>query len=202
MKSLEEQYYILFPDFDYCKQPHFFGFTARSGERSPHYRELSIEDGSVDFTIDEWSDYQSSHVNPLLFYPPSIMLHRSIVGNLTNECIYGGALFPSTLIDENKKRHTDYFLINIFTELDCWSRKKSTYESDESDDDVSMQTYRFDQEKLLAIKESERLIFKMGGVDRPLIFLHERVVKAFQSQNIQGYKTFKVTDYEFGVEFD
>jgi len=199
MKNLNEQYFVIFPDYD--QDSSFFEFNKSTGLRSPHYRELVIGQKPVVFM----SEDQTKPINKIIFSPPSIILHESIIGDLASENIFGGQLYPAIHIDADGNYNEDFFLINMFDELDCWSRTDSVYEleeGDDDDDDAYMIKYKLDHTILEGIDEDKRLMFKMGGVDRPLIFLHERVVKAFQSQNIQGYKTFKVTDYEFGVEFD
>lgn len=201
MSNLENQYYVIFPDSTFVERPIYFDFDRDAGRRRASYNELSIEDGPVHFQLDTFLKTVTSEFNPLSFSLPNIIIHNSILGELSSEGIYGGRLFPAVYDETEQNKHEGYFLINIFEELDCWDRKKSTYEPDEGDTDVSMQSYRLNEDKLLAINESERLIFRMGGVSRPLNFVHEKIIEHFKKNNIQGFKIFKVNEYEFGMEF-
>ena len=201
MSKLEDQYYVIFPDSLFIERVNYFDFDEDAGDREAYYNELSMDDGPVHFENDSDLDPETSEFNPISFSLPSIILHNSVLGEITSEGIYGGRLFPAVYEENEHQHHEGYFLINIFNELQCWDPKKSTYESDEDDTDVSMQSYRFNEDKLLAINESERLIFKMGGVARPLIFMHERIIQHFKQNNVQGFLSFKVTEYQFGMEF-
>ena len=199
MSDFDQQYYVIFRDSKYQKKSNAFDFTRATGARRPSYRRLTVGQNPAFFN----SEFETRAIGQMLFSLPSIILHKSIVGALTNENIWGGQLYPAVYIDAKGKYEEDFFLINMFNELDCWSRTDSVYELEEGDDeDAYMIKYKLDNEILQNIEEDKRLIFKMGGVDRPLMFLHERIIKAFKEQKVEGYKIFKVVDYEFGVEFD
>ncbi|MEZ8240497.1 hypothetical protein AB6C73_18715, partial [Vibrio splendidus] len=60
-------------------------------------------------------------------------------------------------------------------ELDCWDRSKSNYEQEDPDGDPHVIKYHLDVEVLDKIKESDRLIFKMGGDDLSPFIVHDKI---------------------------
>lgn len=204
MSKLEEQYYIIFPDNSFSQKYNRISFDDKTCQRSPQFRKLTVDQEPVFFNID--SEQTSLELNKLLFSGPSIILHKSLLKNISDNNIINGQLYPSVYIDPEGESHAEYFLLNIYDEYDCWCRKRSKYRlvrDDDDDDDIEahMFKYKFNYDRLLNIEEENRLFFKIGGVNRPRIFIHQKFLDLLIANNVEGFKAFSIFDYELGKEF-
>ncbi|WP_258514893.1 imm11 family protein [Vibrio alginolyticus] len=95
----------------------------------------------------------------------------------------------------------DYYLVNIFELLDCWDRDKSTFKQKDPEYFPRVYEYSLDTCVLDQIKESERLVFKMGGTDLSPMVVHEKIKNRLEPLGI-GTNYFRVSDYCFGDEFE
>jgi len=205
MTKLEEQYYIIFPDNSFSKQSNRVSFDSNTCQRSPHYKKLISGQKPVFFYSD--AEDKSIELTKLVFSGPSIILHKSLVENINDENIIHGQLYPSVYIDPEGKFHEEYFLINVYEEYDCWCRENSKYrlvrDDDDEDNDIEahMFKYKFNYNLLSKIEEENRLFFKIGGVDRPRIFIHQKVLDVLLANQVKGFKAYSILEYELGKEF-
>lgn len=117
-------------------------------------------------------------------------------------------LYPSIYIDTSGNYHDGYWFLNITEELDCWDRVDSDYEEpdiDEDDEDADLEfptiaRYSLDARILDRIPEEQRLIFRMGGTDDPLVFIHNKVRQFLEQRSATGIRLFRVTDYVKGMD--
>jgi len=200
MNKYNDEYYILFPDYDFkgfniCLKP-----TLSTSKRRFHYKELVYGDSPLIFE-NKYKDNNSKELGPILFSPPSIIVNDTLKNKIKDVNFWGGEYYPAIYIDSNGDYNDDYWLVNMFDKLDCWDRDLSVYEQDEADDTPHVIKYSLCKNTLDNIKESDRLIFKMGAVDLPKIFIHKKVLDILNRLKVKGIKTIKVSDYELGLEF-
>ena len=115
--------------------------------------------------------------------------------------INGLQLYPAIVIDDQDTWHEHYWYLNFFESLDCWDRNLSEYEYiDEDDPDclADVDHYVLDETVLSAIPEEQRLIFKMGGVSLPYVFVHKSIAKYLLENAYTGIRLFKVADFTEG----
>ena len=99
--------------------------------------------------------------------------------------------------------HENYWFLNIYSSFDCWDRDSSCFTSFSKRDEIPLQVEKFalDKKVLGAVDENERLIFRMGGASGSPLFVHQRIIDYFEDASVTGYRAFKVSEYEFGMEF-
>lgn len=128
---------------------------------------------------------------------------------LSNFNIKGFQLYPAVFIDDQSNWHEDYWYAGFYNTLDCWDRKQSSLiefpdefddENDDEDDLPTVEKFVLDENVLNKIPEEERLLFVMGGCFNPMIFVHKRIVRYFQDAQINGFRLYKIDEYEFGNE--
>lgn len=122
--------------------------------------------------------------------------------------IEGLQFYPSVFIDDDSQWHDEYWYTGFHTKLDCWDRKLSKIvdygDDDEDDDDIeippTVEKFVLDSDVLDKIPEEERLLFVMGGVFNPHLFVHKRIVQYFIDAQVKGFHLYKLDDYEEGDE--
>jgi len=200
MTKFEDEYYILCPDYSQQSTYNIIKADQATSKRRFHYREL-ISGGKPAFFESKDNTWVTKSLSLLLFVMPSIVIHKDLTTQIDERSIFGGKYFPAVYVDESGEYLENYYLLNIFNKLDCWCRANSEYEQQEPDDTPHVIKYKLDQNTLEKIDENERLIFKMGGVDLPKIFVHRKIIAILKEAQVRGFKAIKVADYELGMEF-
>ncbi|MEZ8201156.1 imm11 family protein [Vibrio splendidus] len=189
--NYNNEYYVMTPNFD------MVGFkvipTESTALRRFHYRKQIYGEPALRFYSK--GNKIIDNTMPMLFCTPSVIISESLK-ELIDDNIYGGSLYPVIINDECD----DYFLINIYEELDCWDRSKSTYEQQDPDEDPHVINYHLDVDVLDKIKESERLIFKMGGDDLSPFIVHEKIKRKIEKK-VPYVNFFSLETYQLGDEY-
>jgi len=195
MHNFENDYYILCPDYSQHSARNMIKADRATVKRRLHNRELIAESPPALFDLKE-QGADDQKISALLFAVPSIVVENNLKVLIDEINIFGGKYFPAVLKDADGRNHENYWLLNIFEDLDCWCRINSQYEQLTSDDTPHVIEYKFDHDKLQVIDEKNRLIFKMGGVDLPQVFIHRKIFQILTEFNVTGFKAIKVVDYQ------
>ncbi|WP_456294955.1 hypothetical protein M1D72_06360 [Vibrio sp. AK197] len=194
--NYNDTYYLMSPNYEIENEAFHVVPTEATAQRRFHYRELVYGEVSVKFNA-KTDDFLS--LDPMmLFCIPSFIVSKDLK-IIIDDHIYGGKLYPAVVEFQNKSS-SDFYLINIYQELDCWDRNSSLYKQKDPDYYPRVYKYKLDSTILDKIPENERLIFKMGGTDLSSIFIHESL-KIKLENVLKNIKFLKVSEYEFGDEF-
>ncbi|WP_199611053.1 imm11 family protein [Flocculibacter collagenilyticus] len=139
----------------------------------------------------------------IMFGCGTLIMNDIVKSKISQFEISGTQLYPSILIDSDNRWHENYWYLNIWERLDCWSRNMSVYEPAEDGDEngAIVDRYHLDSAVLNDIPEPNRLIFRMGGESFAHTFFHKKIVDIFEENNFTGIRFFKVSEYESGDEF-
>ena len=107
-------------------------------------------------------------------------------------------LHPAIYIDDQQRRHEDYWYVVLTHHFDCWDRQTSTYEEEgiEFDDGTlfSVYTYSLNTTLLNDTPLQERLLFRMGGTLDGFVTCHTSLAHLFAAPQ-SGAMLQAVTDY-------
>jgi len=118
--------------------------------------------------------------------------------------IDGMQLYPAVYIDDDDHWHDNYWFLTFYEKYIYWDKKRSQFITiDETDDqhDAEVDSYCLDETKLQGIAEERRLIFKMGGVGDPYVFVHQKIVDFLMANQCKGIRFFKTCEFEEGDQF-
>lgn len=194
--NYNEVYYVMTPNYDEEYEILHITPSESTGIRRFHYREMSYGDPALNFISNGLDSVDEMPL--MLFCKPSILVSEKLK-NIFDDGVYGGKLFPA-IVEDNKIKFDSYFLVNIFEELDCWSRKESVYKQRDPDYYPRVYEYRLDKSVLDKIEEKNRLIFRMGGADLSPVIVHERVKKILE-RSVNSVNFYPINTYKFGDEF-
>ena len=184
------EYYIMSPNYD------FKGYkvtpTESTSLRRFHYREQIYGEPALRFKLKGNQGLKKD--SAMLFCIPSYII-SSALKEIINGKIYGGKLYPALINDYQD----EFYLINFYDRLDCWDRKKSKYENFEPDEKPHVIKYSLDKSIIKNLKESERLIFKMGGDDLSPVIVHEKIKRKIEKM-VPYVKFFSLDTYSLGDE--
>ncbi|WP_104041389.1 imm11 family protein [Vibrio hyugaensis] len=192
--NYNNEYWILCPSFQ--DEKFHVVPSEETGLRRFHAQELVDEENRAIFISDECGLVASPPT--ILHCKPSLIIHSSIKELF--KMVYGGKLFPA-IVETPDGNMMDYYLVNVFELLDCWDRDKSAFKQKDPEYFPRVYEYSLDACVLNQIKESERLVFKMGGTDLSPMVVHEKIKNRLEPLGI-GTNYFRVADYCFGDEFE
>ncbi len=194
--NYNEVYYVMTPNYDEEYEILHITPSESTGIRRFHYREMSYGDPALNFISNGLDSVDEMPL--MLFCKPSILVSEKLK-NIFDDGVYGGKLFPA-IVEDNKIKFESYFLVNIFEELDCWSRKESAYKQRDPDYYPRVYEYRLEKSVLDKIEEKNRLIFRMGGADLSPVIVHERAKKIIE-RIVNSVNFHPIDTYKFGDEF-
>ena len=194
--NYNEVYYVMTPNYDEAYEILHITPSESTGIRRFHYREMSYGDPALNFISNGLDSVDEMPL--MLFCKPSILVSEKLK-NIFDDGVYGGKFFPA-IVEDNKIKFDSYFLVNIFEELDCWSRKESVYKQRDPDYYPRVYEYRLDKSVLDKIEEKNRLIFRMGGADLSPVIVHERIKKIIE-RSVNSVNFHPINTYKFGDEF-
>ncbi|EHU9460240.1 hypothetical protein KZY41_004347 [Vibrio vulnificus] len=192
-----ESYYLMFPYYANGENLKVIP-TEETGLTRFHYKRLKHGKDHLRF-LSKAKAADILNGSDVLFCGPTLLVSKSIKDVLENR-IYKGQLFPA-LVETSDNKHHEFFVVNIFDELDCWDRARSIFELDEDDDDdARVYNYSLDSCALGEIEASGSLLFKMGGTDLSPLFVHQNL-KEQLSLVTSNVNFFPVLEYQFGDEY-
>ena len=203
--NYDEQYYILMDKADDL-YPNLVADTATASrdydfDPLPPFSMPVVFKNATAFEHPEWKD--KFHTYPFLKTLSSFIVTKDIYLNLRDLIDLKKMKFhPAVYISDDDNMYENYWYLNIYSDFDCWDREKSKYDSFLGDDSApEIEKYVLNSDILNEVKEEDRLIFRMGWDLGSNLFVHQRIIDYFESANITGYRAFKVSEYEFGMEF-
>ncbi|MET3130292.1 hypothetical protein AAKU55_000545 [Oxalobacteraceae bacterium GrIS 1.11] len=108
-------------------------------------------------------------------------------------------MHPAIYINDDDKRHEDYWYMTFTDNFDCWDRNNSTYKAktaDRADEtDYSIYTYSLNQELLDNTPLEQRLLFKMGADSNPSIVCHNSLSNLFYTDEKSGTHLTIISEY-------
>jgi hypothetical protein len=143
-----------------------------------------------------------SPMNPppeILFDGSDVLVKDKVREALIRYDIPNLVIQPAIYIDHKDVWHEDYWYLTFTDRLDCWDRKRSTYDSEPLDDDLpwfEVYTYSLNDEVLEAIPLLERKLFKMGGTTTGFVVVHRSFAGFFKGS---GAVLVPIADY--GVKY-
>ncbi|GLT17176.1 hypothetical protein GCM10007938_09530 [Vibrio zhanjiangensis] len=203
MSQYNDQYYIVFKNYDentlYLKpQKHSamrdYEYTKLTGGE-PMFFENGYRDEDRARGVNR--PIKQAHLDST--YPVFSDAIKQSLGNIDNPCCQA---YPAVIVDDNDKYHEGYWVFNVFEKMDvldmdkCAIRKRNPNREGQR-----IQRYCLSDEKLMAMKEENRLVFMPKYSGYPHIMVHEKVVRAFKKHNVDTLNFVKVSDWVMGMQF-
>ena len=111
-------------------------------------------------------------------------------------------MVPAIVLDMNGCSHENYWVLHFPDRLDFWDRNASEI-SEEADPRFScpadVASYAFDEKKMAERPLKSRLIFKMGNVQDPLVFVHTTLISEMQNAGVRGCIFIPAEQYQAGL---
>ncbi len=201
MKTYEECYYIVLPDYDF-EDSLIYPTEGTAGRKYKNKKLLFGEKPLIfDLKSNKFKDQDQCH---LYFNTPTFIANNELFKKI-NFGLYGCQFYPAIVRNEIGEVKDNYWALNTYKKLDCWDRKKSTHSGENFIAGLllpaTVEKYALSKNVLDNIPQSERLIFRMGNTDTGLIFVHESIIDIFKEHNVENVKFYKVSEYELGDEF-
>jgi len=203
MNNYDNEYYIFFPTFlpsEVRIRPHiknknvvFDGIELPIGGAP-----LFFEQG---FKEKDARTGQKRQMTDIMSGSGSFIVTKNIRTEFIKYDLTGMAMYPAVMIDNDDKWNENYWFMNIWRDLDCWSRNNSVYDElseDEDEDDTVIDVYHLDENVLDIIPLENRLIFRMANETMGYIFFHRKVVDFLKKNNFTGGRFIKVIDFKEG----
>ncbi|MDV7392672.1 hypothetical protein RZS08_14995, partial [Arthrospira platensis SPKY1] len=117
---------------------------------------------------------------------------------------FGIDYYPALYRDLAGKLLDGYWYIKFLEELEVCDLARSTYYPDEIDEETGeplLDRIALDPAKLALVAEEQRLLFRLGGIQNPRFLVHERLRMQLESMGATGVIFFKVSEFEFGMQF-
>jgi len=202
MNKYNDQYYIAVEPFG-AEQPYVIADKITS-TRLDHHQKLPLGQAPLTFyNRNKEQDRAKGNkwpVTPVLETGGDFLVNDIIREQISHYDIDGLQLYPAVFIDDDDVIHPNYWFLNFYKTFSYWDKKQSEVICIDGYL-AEIDKYSLDPEKLGAITEQSRLIFKMGGVTDPYIFIHQTLVSFLMVNNCNGIRFFKTTDFEEGDQF-
>jgi hypothetical protein len=147
----------------------------------------------------------AERITDVLFSGPYFMVTERIYHLIADFEIAGLQYYPAVYESDGGDLYDYWFLVFTGTSgRDWYDRDRSVVEDEDELDEGEkpfIERYSLDVQRLSAIQEEERLMFRMTGVMLPLVFVHERIVDLFRRNQASGIRFIRVSDYEDGMEY-
>lgn len=147
------------------------------------YAELGIQEDTADILFDASTFIVRDHIREQLLELALPHLH----------------LHPAVYVDDQDRRHEDYWYVYVAHHLDCWDRETSTYGRGgiKFDDQrlYSVERYALDTDLLDATPLRDRLVFRMGSTLDSFVTCHASVAQIFRGSGSTGASLQVVTEY-------
>lgn len=205
MSKYNERYYIVFERFNektlyltalQKSADRDYGFFKPKEEGGPLFFENNYRDEDLKNGI--CRPIREAHMN--MNY---VVVQSSIADEIKGVVIDGFQLFSSVIVDDKGVHQDNYWLMNIYSELDCLDYEKCVIDDyDEDDDDHEVEEYFLSDNVLDEIEESRRLIFRPKNTDMGYTFFHQKIVDTFNENGKHDLVFVKVSEYEAGKEFE
>ncbi|MGL0960197.1 imm11 family protein [Vibrio vulnificus] len=203
MSKYNDQYYIVFKSYD--ENTLYLTTHDRSDHRDFEYTKLSgsepmfFENGYRDEDLSRGIARPIKQAHMSIAYPVISDEVKITLGDISNDFCQ---LYPAVIIDDSDKYHDNYWVFNIFEEMDALDLEKCHIDDfDPEDEEHPISQYYLDDEKLSAMPEKERLVFMPKYTDYPHVMVHEKVVKAFKKHDVDTLNFVKVSDWVMGLQF-
>ncbi|MGF1743060.1 hypothetical protein L4C34_18740 [Vibrio profundum] len=203
MNQYNDQYYIVFEK--YSDDTLYLVTHDRSDYRNYEYTKLVYEEpmffenGYKDKDLIRGVSRPIKNAHLDVTYPIiSDEIKRSL-GEVENRTFQ---FYPSIIVDDKGDYHDDYWLFNIFEQLDVLDIDKCHIRNYRSDRDVQkIQKYYLSNEKVSLIPLEGRLVFMPEYSDVGHVMIHESLVRKIKGHNVDTLQFIKVSDWEMGSQF-
>ncbi|MGF1742805.1 hypothetical protein L4C34_17345 [Vibrio profundum] len=130
------------------------------------------------------------------------VVSKDIAQELEGYAIDGFQLFPSIIVGDDGTWHEDFYFFNIYERLDCIDFEKSQIRNYKPDSPMhTVLRFKLDSDVLDSIEEESRLIINAEDVMSGALLVHERIVRHFNKFDIDAFLLYKLSDYEYGMEY-
>lgn len=114
--------------------------------------------------------------------------------------VYGVQFLKGTAGDVIEDLKLDYYLMHIFSNIECLDLEKSDVDLDD-DEVVDVKSFVIDSEKLSKIPHDMRLIFELDEYGVIQLF-HKEIVDILESSNLRGLRFIPVKKWNDNVAFN
>ncbi|MBL4898701.1 MAG: hypothetical protein JKX76_03520 [Colwellia sp.] len=209
MSKYDQEYFIMFlPAGD---EQIYLKPNSQTAKRKYHYKQLTPGEAPL-FFQNSYRDEDKNQwpITNVLVDMSGLLVTPPIHDEIKNNTIDFMQTYPAVYVDDKGNYHEEYWYIGFYDELQCLDVKSSTIETidfdedDEDDDDeerLEVEKYSLDEGVLDAIKEENRLMFKIAGCSKKHIFVHSKIVDIFGKNNATGIRFLNVASFEEGDQF-
>ena len=203
MNRYNEQYYIIF--HEYNGNTLYLSSQDRSDLRAYQYTKLEFGEPLFFENAYKKEDaikricrpIRQAHLN--ITYPIITDEIKEALGDIENEQFQ---FYPAVIVDDNGYYHDNLWLFNVFNKLDILDLDKCEIKKFNPNNTThSISKYYLNEEKITAIPEDFRLIFKPKYSNISHIIVHEKVVNVFRKFNVDTLRFIKISDWEMGDQF-
>lgn len=210
MEEFDLQYFlVLDPRQDFENHDLFPALTPDDDTAALPFRYKAISFGSKPLVfVNGAIDYRKAKRQTTIKTPPPVMfegsnpvVHTPIREKLLQLNIPNLEIQPAIYIDDWGKWHENYWYLTFTDRLDCWSRKRSSYDKsdgiDVGDGEIlrEIDELRLDNDKLRKIPLEERRLFQLGGSTTAFILAHSSVAAMFAGDGKSGAQVLSLKDY-------
>jgi hypothetical protein len=202
---LEQQYFFLFPSAAnsvFLKPDEVTAGRPLLGMELLPGPPLRFVDAVTDFPN---AVEGTREITDVLHGPGMVAVRDHLRLRLENFDLPGTQFYPMVLDDAEGCAHGDFWLLHVFEERPFVDMTKSELlegeDPDDPDDDgVMVLRFALDEREMERVPEEHRLIFRPAHVLNVPLFFHERIIKLLRAEKATGFRAFRVSEYEDGME--
>jgi hypothetical protein len=206
MMSFEEQYHIIYPDIT-LEGVVILMPDKTTARRS--YVSTELMSGKPLGFLNGFAEQQDAASVPeqlrdVLFDGYSFAVRDPIKERLAAFDVTGMQYYRMTYLDRSGLLHTDFWYANFFERRPFLDLDRSTIlieaDEDDEDDEPIIQKFAFDAAAMRQEPEESRLLFELAGALNGHTFVHERILPLFGPATDGGFRSFRVSEFEEGMQ--
>ena len=209
MSSCNDEYFIAFPPNDHSAMDAIplestvdrgYGCERIISGKPLHFYEEDPPEGT--------KDSSERNLPDVFFSVPHFGVSDWLKEIIAMYPIQGCQLVPTTLTDHRGTTHQGFWFVNVYISLDVLDIDKSDIRGDRNayradgleDRRVRVRKTSLDCQKLKIIPKQQRMIFRISGVARRRMLVHEELVAKFQRGGATGIRFFRVSEFVEGMQ--
>ena len=206
MSKYNEQYYIIEKPFG--ENSLYIKADQKTANRGYHYKKTPFGEAPF-FFHNSYKDRDKQEqirrqLTDIIVHGSGLLINNQVRDELKYLEVDGMQIYPSVYIDDDNEWHEDYWYLSFYEDLNCLDKENAEIDMDDfddDDDDVEVSKFSLADDALDKIPEERRLLFKIGGVNMPYIFIHRKIADLFIQKGYTGFRFFTIADFYEGIQF-